>query len=100
MAFEKVSLFVCGVMHWRFEEGDEGRTPPSQSNFIHFHAVFGKYYTKKECIPVGCVPSAAVAVCWGKGRGMSTSVHAGVHTPPRPGPGAPPPVDRILDTSL
>ena len=23
------------------------------------------YIMKQECIPVGCVPSAAVAVCWG-----------------------------------
>ena len=37
---------------------------------------------KQECIPVGCVPSAAVAVCWG----MSASVHAGIH-PPGCGPG-------------
>ena len=22
---------------------------------------------KQECIPVGCVPSAAVAICWGGG---------------------------------
>ena len=22
-------------------------------------------HREKECIPVGCVPSAAVAVCWG-----------------------------------
>ena len=25
------------------------------------------YIMKQECIPVGCVPSAAVAVCWGGG---------------------------------
>ena len=24
-------------------------------------------YFKQECIPVGCVPSAVVAVCWGGG---------------------------------
>ena len=24
-----------------------------------------KNNTEQECIPVGCVPSAAVAVCWG-----------------------------------
>ena len=24
-------------------------------------------YVQQECIPVGCVPSAAVAVCWGRG---------------------------------
>ena len=23
------------------------------------------YITKQKCIPVGCVPSAAVAICWG-----------------------------------
>ena len=39
----------------------------------------------KECIPVGCVPPAAVAVCWGG----SASVHAGIH-PPRCGLGDPP----------
>ena len=26
---------------------------------------------KQECIPVGCVPSAAVAVCWGTGGSAS-----------------------------
>ena len=36
----------------------------SQSDYYHFHAVFGKNYSKQECIPVGCVASAAVAVCW------------------------------------
>ena len=36
-----------------------------------------KTYCKQECIPVGCVPPAAVAV----NRG-SASVHAGIHTPP------------------
>ena len=67
-----------------------------------------------RCIPVGCVPSAAVAVgggvgvrvsawvvvCPGRGvcvsqhalgRGVCAPVHVGIHTPP-------PPVDRILDT--
>ena len=48
---------------------------------------------KQECIPVGCVPPAAVAIC---GEG-SASVHAGMHPtgcgpgdPPRCGPGEPP----------
>ena len=27
------------------------------------------YQKEKECIAVGCVPSAAVAVCWGGGGG-------------------------------
>ena len=39
---------------------------------------------KQECIPVGCVPPAAVVVCWG----VSASVHAGI--PPACGPGDPP----------
>ena len=43
---------------------------------------------KQECIPVGCVPSAAAAVCWR----VSASVHAGIHSPlgqglDTPGPG-------------
>ena len=41
---------------------------------------------RQGCIPVGCVPSAAVAVCW---WGVSASVHTGIH-PPGPGPGHPP----------
>ena len=39
---------------------------------------------KQECIPVGCVLPAAVAVCWG---GVCHS--ACWDTPPRPGPGQP-----------
>ena len=42
-------------------------------------------YFRQECIPVGCIPPTAVAVCWG---GVSASVHAGIHTP-RCGPGDP-----------
>ena len=44
-----------------------------------------KFKIAQECIPVGCVPPTAVAVCLG-GVGVSASVHAGIH-PPRPGPG-------------
>ena len=34
---------------------------------------------KQECIPVGCVPSAAVAVCWvGGGVCLGGSVKGGV----------------------
>ena len=32
---------------------------------------------EQECIPVGCVPPAAVNVCWGR----SASVHVGIHPP-------------------
>ena len=36
--------------------------------FMHF---FLTNIVKQECIPVGCIPPAAVAVCWG-------GVHAGI----------------------
>ena len=36
---------------------------------------------QQECIPVGCVPSAAVASL----QGGSASVHAGIPMPPGPG---------------
>ena len=44
-------------------------------------------FDKQECIPVGCVPPAVVAVCWGV-WGVSASVLAGIH-PPRCGSGDP-----------
>ena len=66
-----------------------GTPPPPRSNFFHFHAVFSKNRVKQECIPVGCVRYAAVAVGgWGVfPSGVSASVHAGIH----------PPVNRITD---
>ena len=81
-------------------------------------AISSNNWYPQECIPVGCVPSAAVAVCEGgdvwpggcllagicpggclpgmSAHGVSTqgvypSMHLGRH---------PPPVDRILDTCL
>ena len=65
---------------------------------IHFFCQVLKFKAVKfrltECIPVGCVPPAAEAVCWGEG---SASVHAGIHPckvwtwrPPWCGPGDPP----------
>ena len=39
----------------------------SWSKFFHFHAVFSNNFTKQECILVGCVPFAAVAVSGGGG---------------------------------
>ena len=54
---------------------------------------------KQECIPVGCVSSAAVAVCWG---GVSASVHAGIGVclgnPPGCGPGDTPSTGVDLET--
>ena len=63
--------------------------------------------SKQECFPVGCIPSAAVAVgvggvCPGSvcpgvcvsqyalGRGVSAPVHAGIH----------PPVNRMTDRRM
>ena len=63
--FAKSDKIVC----WH---PSEGWRPSYWESWIHscilfhFHAVFGKSYDKQECIPVGCVPSAAVAV-WGRG---------------------------------
>ena len=42
-------------------KGDEGDVFPPQSNFFHFHAVFGKNLVKQECIPVGYIPTTAEA---------------------------------------
>ena len=67
------------------------------SKFFHFHAVSGKTFTKQECIPVGCVPLAAVVF-----RGVlhqappppETRHPPWDQTPPGPGtpfgPGTPP----------
>ena len=47
----------------------------SLSNFTWTRKWQMSLQNKQECIPIGCVPSAAVAICWG----MSASVHAGIH---------------------
>ena len=59
-------------------------------NIILKAFVLFKFYMhtgSQECIPIGCVPPGAVAVCCG--GGVSASVHAGI--PPWPGPGHNPP---------
>ena len=33
----------------------------TNNTFFYFHVFLGKNLTKQECIPVGCVPAAAVA---------------------------------------
>ena len=73
---------------WRIQEGT--RAPPS--NFFHFHVVFSKRFTEQECIPVGCVPSATVAVCsrgWVSARGCLPVGDVCQTTPP--------PVNRMTD---
>ena len=44
-----------------FIGGSKGGAPrmPPGCKFFHFHAAFGKKCAKQECIPVGCVLSAA-----------------------------------------
>ena len=45
----------------------------SDSYVLTMHALIEtfKQYRIQECIPVGCVPSAAVAVCWLREGGVS-----------------------------
>ena len=53
---------------------------PPGSKFFHFHTPFGKKFAKQECIPVGCILSAAVVV----GGGCPVADPRGVpwHMPP------------------
>ena len=83
----------------------------SHVDFVVFHPVSGNT-NKQECIPVGCIPSAAVAVCsWG-GGGILPQCMVGYTHPPGPGLDPPgqtpqplpwpgprdPPEDRMTDT--
>ena len=43
----------------------------SSGNTFYFSCCFWKQFYQQECIPVGCVPSAAVAVSWGVSDGGS-----------------------------
>ena len=50
------------------------------SSLLEYYLVVKvKSQIKQECIPVGCVPPAAVAVCWG-----SVCLSACWDTPPSP----------------
>ena len=90
-------------------KGAPGTRAPSGSKFFHFHAVFGKKFAKQECIPVGCVLSAAVAICSGClpqcMLGYTPHLGLGLETPPGQTSHLPlgmgletPPVDRMTDT--
>ena len=53
-----------------------GGTNASVIQCVIFDSKFShlvKWSMKQECIPVGCVPSATVAVCWGEGGGRVCS---------------------------
>ena len=45
--------------------GGHQDAPPLWAHFLSFNSVFREDLPKQECIPVGCVPSAAVAVSRG-----------------------------------
>ena len=76
--------------------------PLMLQSVIFLHEVSPEFFSqsidiqKQECIPVGCVPSAAVAI--------SPAMHAPPNTRPLscmpPAIHVPPPVDRILNTHL
>ena len=51
---------------------------PFRSNFFHFHAVFGKNLAKQECIPVGCVTTAALTATGCQYPVVGVSVWRGV----------------------
>ena len=55
----------CFYFLWRIQTGALGKRPRLGPN--SFHAVFGKNFAKQECIPVGCIPPASVAISWGRG---------------------------------
>ena len=60
----------------------------SQTTIVKSQPKFSDFLEKQECIPVGCVPSAAAAVCWDGGvclggvclpRGVSTQTGVSQH---------------------
>ena len=65
---------------------DDSIQPPKKNKFV------SKIRIKQECIPVGCVPPAAVAV------GGSPSGTPRDQTPPGPGQNPTLPMNRITDT--
>ena len=64
----------AGATRWRWGEGLENLPSGVQEGFHSEvrslrefkHNGCSKKNSKQECIPVGCVPSAAVADCWGE----------------------------------
>ena len=55
---------------------------------VSYLSLCSSHNSTQECIPVGCVPSATVAVCW-PGGGSPPHTHPGAGTPP-PGAGTHP----------
>ena len=52
------------------------------SNFFLKNDTYIKHFNKQECIPVGCVPSATVAVCQGGLPQCMLEYHPLVADPP------------------
>ena len=79
------SFVFClfAILHWQIW----------WSIFFRFHSVFDKSYAKQECILVGCVPPASVAICWGGVCvfGLETPAGCGPEDPPGQTPSTSPP---------
>ena len=73
------------MVHQHFSR--EGCTNPRCRVPMYLVKFLPKTSCKQEYIPVGCVPPVAVAVCWGRGRGICLS--ACWDTPRGFGPGDP-----------
>ena len=91
LVFQSPSSFCCLDISSQKVFKSKNRMEYNIVNYISWH----DFTRKQECIPVGCVPSAAVAitVCPGGGSAQGggvcpgESVYGGVH----------PPVDRMTD---
>ena len=84
----KSKIVTCrGYRLWQIHHFPKERAPTQEGCALV--TFLPKTVWKQECIPVGCVPSAAVAVCWGGGCLPHFSACWDTH-PPGPGPGPQP----------
>ena len=70
---KKPSINWTGTHRGRSRISKGGRQPRVKRLLADFY--------KQECIPVGCVPSSAVAVCWGRGSAPGGVCSRGVCVP-------------------
>ena len=99
------AFLTKGMATWKYPRNMSSSLPSISKiknfcvNFLSINSIITKSMTinmghftnltvKQECIPVGCIPSAAVAICWEGGcllRGMSAQrgPSACWDTPPR-----------------
>ena len=66
--------------------------------FLSMWTMLKPFHWKKECIPVGCVPPAAVAICFCGGAGGGCLPQCMLGYTPRCGPGEPHPPGVGLET--